>query len=187
MRFRIPTYAMTLAMLASPALAAEKKGSSMPQMNPEWYANQLFWLAVSFVLLYLLVSCVIMPRLNRVIGGRKTTIEEMIAEAEAMKNQAKDARKHYEDVEANARKEASNMVAEVTATMNRSISESQTAMDADVKKRIAASDAAIAAKLQSANEGVAAAAASLASEMYHSLLGEKIEAKRFEQAIAKRA
>lgn len=182
MRLKLFIYSVTLAVLASPAVAAEKK-SSMPQMNPQWYPNQIFWLAVSFILLYLVVSCIIVPRLNRVIGGRKMTVEGMIAEAETMKTQAENARTHYEGVEANARRDAAAMVAEVTATVNRSIAESQANMDADVKKRISASDAAIAEKLHRANEGVATAAASVAAEIYHSLVGEKIEAKRFETAI----
>lgn len=181
----IMSYA-TLVMLASPAFAAETKKAPMPQMDAEWFPNQLFWLAVSFVLLYLLVSCVIMPKLNRVIGGRKMTIEGMIAEAEDMKNQAQAAREHFESVESGARKEAATMVADVTATMNKSIAESQSTMDADVKKRIAASDAAIAEKLASARNGVGTAAASLASDIYASLMGENLEPKHFETAISKR-
>lgn len=181
----IMSYA-TLVMLASPAIAAEAKKAPMPQMDAEWFPNQLFWLAVSFTLLYLLVSCVIMPKLNRVIGGRKMTIEGMIADAEDMKNQAQAAREHFENVESNARKEAAAMVADVTASMNKSIADSQHAMDADVKKRIAASDAAIAEKLTRARDGVGAAAASLASDIYASLMGEKIEPKQFETAATKR-
>lgn len=184
----------TLVMLASPVLAAQKfdeeiqevKGKvAMPQMDPTWYPNQLFWLAVSFILLYLLVSYVIVPRLNGILGSRKATISDIIAEAEALKDKAEAARTHFEGVEANARKEASAMVTEVTHSMNQSIAGTQASMDADLKKRIAASDAAIAEKLHTAQSGVAGAASTLAAEIYQSLLGDKIDAARFEQAIRK--
>ena len=181
MRLRALTYALPLAMVTSPAVA-----ESMPQLDPTWFGNQLFWLVVSFTLLYLLVSMVILPGVTGVIGTRKGTISSLIAEAEAMKDQAHAAREHYEKVESNARKDAAAMVAEVTGNMNRSIAESQAKMDADMKKRIAASDAAIAEKLQRANDAVAPAAASLAADIYVSLLGNEIDAKQFEQAISKR-
>lgn len=77
------------------------------------------------------------------------------------------------------------MVTEMTHNMNRSIAETQTKMDADMKERIAASDAAITEKLRTAQSGVAGAASTLAAEIYHSLVGEKIDAARFEQAISK--
>lgn len=183
-RLRSHTLAFMLAVLASPAFAESEK-SSMPQMNPEWYANQLFWLAVSFVVLYLIVSCVIVPKLNRVLGGRKQTIEGTIAEAESLKNQAESARNHYESVEAKARKDASSMVAEVTASTNRAIAETQAKMDADLKKRIAASDAAINEKLAAARAGVSAAAASLVVDIYSSVMGKSIDAKKLETSLNK--
>ncbi len=185
---RFPTHtlhAVTLAMLASPASAADKKPSSMPQMNPEWFSNQLFWLAVSFISLYLLVAYVIVPKLTRVVGGRKDTIAATILDAETIKNKALAAREHYESVEAKARKDAASMVADVTHKMNHSIAETQASMDVDLKKRISASDAAIADTLTRARAEVGAAAASLASEIYSSVLGDKVDAKQFEAAIAK--
>ncbi len=179
----IPT--VMLVMLASPAFAEEKK-SPMPQMDEVWFANQLFWLAVSFILLYVLVSTVIVPTVTRVIGARRDTVASLVGEAESMKNEALAAREHYETVEANARKDASRMVSDVTAEMNRSLAESQTRMDADLKKRMGESDSAIAAKLAEANAAVVPAAASLAAEIYSQVLGKKADAKAFEQALADR-
>jgi F-type H+-transporting ATPase subunit b len=178
MRQRFFTYLIPLSLVTSEAWAG-----SMPQMDRQWYPNQLFWLAVSFIVLYILVAYIITPRVEKVLGVRKRTVDDLVEEADSLKTNALAARTHYEKVEADARAKASDMIARVTAEMNSTLAETQARMDADMKKRVTAADAAIAEKLSTARAGVPKAAASLAHELYHLLMSDPVDAGRFEKAL----
>ena len=64
-------------MLVVLAAAAGEGGGGMPQFNPEFYSSQLFWLAVSFIALYLLLSRVALPRIGEVpqVDCEKAVVE----------------------------------------------------------------------------------------------------------------
>lgn len=56
---------------AHAASAAEEGG--IPQMDQTWYPNQLLWLAVSFCLLFLIVSRFIAPRISGILTTRESS------------------------------------------------------------------------------------------------------------------
>lgn len=80
-------YILTAGLLlsASPAFAED---AAMPQLDPTWFPSQLFWLAVSFVALYAIVSLFISPRVGGVLKAREQAINEAIALAEKLKKEA---------------------------------------------------------------------------------------------------
>jgi F-type H+-transporting ATPase subunit b len=59
----------------------------MPQLDPSSYISQVFWLFISFSLLYLFVKYWFLPRIQSSFVARETKINKLIAEAENLKNQ----------------------------------------------------------------------------------------------------
>jgi len=80
--------AAIIALMASAAHAAEEGGNAFPQLDTSSFANQLAWLGVTFVALYLIVSKSIVPTVSEVLSARKDTIADAIAKAEAFKAHA---------------------------------------------------------------------------------------------------
>ena len=56
--------------------AAESGG--MPQLNPEFWISQIFWLILTFGILYLVLSKLILPKISKNLELRKTKISEIL-------------------------------------------------------------------------------------------------------------
>lgn len=56
----------------------------MPQLNPEFFASQVFWLFIVFCLIYVLIAKYFLPRVGSVVELRSSKIEEDIDASEAI-------------------------------------------------------------------------------------------------------
>ena len=62
----------------------------MPQLNPEFFASQLFWLAIIFIFLFIFLWRVSLPRINSVQTKRENKIKEDIKKAKQLQAEAED-------------------------------------------------------------------------------------------------
>jgi F-type H+-transporting ATPase subunit b len=107
----------------------------MPQLDPSIWPNLIFWLIVSIVLLYLILSRVALPRLHAVLSERHDAISNDLEMAALLRRRAQEAERAYERALAEAREEA-NRIAEAT----------RADMQAELRALMAKADAEIAAK-----------------------------------------
>lgn len=84
----------------------------MPQLNVADFLPQLFWLAVTFMTLYVILAKVALPRVASVLDARAHQIGSDLQLAEALKKQADDAKAAYEAALADARAASARLVAE---------------------------------------------------------------------------
>lgn len=78
----------------------------MPQLEPASFLPQLFWLALTFIPLYLIMAKVALPRVAEVREQRAVRIATDLEEAEDMKRKADEAKAAYETALAEARSKA---------------------------------------------------------------------------------
>ncbi len=126
------------------AHGAEAGGAAMPQLDPSTFSNQIFWLLVTLVVIYFVLSRIALPRISAVLAERSGTISNDIAAAEELKVRAVEAEAAYDKALADARTEAARIVAEAKA-----------AIQADLDAEIAKADAAIAAKTAESEKAIA--------------------------------
>ena len=88
------------------ASASNASGPKLPQLDIETYASQIFWLIVTFLVLYFLVAKIAMPRIAEVLEGRQERIEDDLDKAETLKKEAYLVRIEYEKALSSAREEA---------------------------------------------------------------------------------
>jgi len=62
----------------------------MPQLNPEFFASQLFWLVITFVFLFIFLWRISLPRINSVQTKRENKIKEDIKKAKQLQAEAED-------------------------------------------------------------------------------------------------
>lgn len=107
----------------------------MPQLDFATFPNQIFWLVVSIVVLYFIVSKVALPRIGSVIEDRHNAVANDIEQAAEFKRKAEEAEAAYNAALTEARAQAMQIAGEAKAEIK-----------ADVDAAIAKADAEIAAK-----------------------------------------
>ncbi len=81
-------------------------GSAFPQLDFSTYPSQMFWLAVTFVIIYVLSTTVLLPPVAKVIEKRKSKLEDDITKARELNNEAEKLKRDYEKELNKSRKEA---------------------------------------------------------------------------------
>ena len=99
-------YFYTVIGWAQAAIASDASGPKLPQLDIETYASQIFWLIITFTVLYFLVAKIAMPRIAEVLEGRQERIEDDLDKAETLKKEAYLVRVEYEKALSSAREEA---------------------------------------------------------------------------------
>ena len=110
----------------------------MPQLCVDWMPNQIFWLLVTLVVIYLVLSKIALPRISAVLADRKGTITNDLAAAEELKQKAVAAEKAYNDALANARTEAAKIVALAKAEIQKDLDAATAKADAEIAAKAAA-------------------------------------------------
>ncbi|MFC2968983.1 F0F1 ATP synthase subunit B' [Acidimangrovimonas pyrenivorans] len=161
---------------------AAAHGPAMPQLDFSTYANQIFWLVIALVAIYLILTRVALPRIGSVLAERKGTITNDIAAAEELKMKALDAEKAYNKALADARSEAARIVAEAKAEIQQDLDAATAKADAEIFAKAAESERRIAEIRENTLESVTEVAKDTAKEIV-SVLGGKADARSVTAAI----
>lgn len=78
----------------------------MPQFDPNTFLPQLFWLVVTFALLYVIVARALLPRIASVLEARQERIDDDLDRAAAVKDEAESVLSAYEKIMADGKAEA---------------------------------------------------------------------------------
>ncbi len=154
----------------------------MPQLCADWMPNQIFWLVVSLIVIYFVLSRIALPRIGAVLAERSGTITNDIAKAEDLKIQAVEAEAAYEKALADARAEASKIVAEARAAIQSDLDAELAKADAQISAQTAESEKAIAEIRASATDSIKTVAKDVAKSLV-SAMGGTADAKTVTAAV----
>lgn len=152
----------------------------MPQLDPNAWPPQLFWLAVTFIALYLLISRVVIPRTGGGIEARRSTIESNLNDAQSMKDKADTAVKAYEARLADARASADAIAKENYATLAAEMTAERSKLDASLIAMINDADR----RVNDAKAKAMAEAKTLAADIAATIVGELTGAKLADSTVA---
>jgi F-type H+-transporting ATPase subunit b len=164
---------------------AETGGAGMPQLDFSTFPNQIFWLVVTLVVIYLILSRVALPRIGAVLAERQGTITNDIAAAEELKQRAIEAEAAYDKALADARSEAGKIVAQAKADIQSELDVQMAKADAEIAAQTAESEKAIADIQAGATDAVKAVAKDTAKEII-AAFGGKADAKAVTAAVTAR-
>ncbi len=157
-------------------------GAGLPQLDPSTYPNQLFWLVVSLVAIYFILTRVAMPRISSVLADRSSQITNDLTAAEELKQKAHDAEAAYEKSLAEAHAEAQK-IAEAKRNEIKAKTDAEMAKaDAEIAARAAESEKVIAGIRDSALDSVREVAKDTASNVLVAL-GGNADAKAVAKAV----
>ena len=146
--------------------------SAFPPFQSEHFASQLLWLAVSFVLLYALMSRIALPRIGAILGERSRLIGDDIKAADELKDRANAAHAAYDKALADARARAQSIAGETRAQQAAEAEAVQKRLEAELHQRLAAADQSIAAIRNAAMGNVHTIAGDTAAAIVERLIGK---------------
>lgn len=166
----------------SAAGEAAASAPGMPQLDFSNWANQIFWLMVTLVVIYFVLSRIALPRIGAVLAERQGTITNDIAKAEELKQKAVEAEEAYNKALADARAEANTIIAETKAEIQKDLDAATAKADAEIAAKAAEGEKAIAAIRENALDSVKTVAKDTAKELV-AAMGGKADAKTITAAI----
>ena len=170
------------AQTASACVDSHGGAIGMPQLCPDWMGNQVFWLIVTLVVIFFVLSKIALPRIAAVLAERQGTITNDLAAAEDLKQKAVEAEDAYHKALADARAEANRIVAEAKAEMQADLDVEIAKADAEIAVKAAESEKAIAEIRAGALEAVKDVAKDTAKEIV-AAMGGKADARSITSAI----
>jgi F-type H+-transporting ATPase subunit b len=141
----------------------------MPQLDPTWFASQLFWLAICFVALYFVLSRFVLPPLQEVMARRASTVEGDLSLAQSLKGQAEHARSDYERTLADARERAQAVMNEATESYKAKSETATKETDRQIELKLTDASSRIAAKKEEMIEALAPTMGELTSLIFEKL------------------
>jgi F-type H+-transporting ATPase subunit b len=160
-----------------------EKAVGMPQLDISTFSNQIFWLVVALVAIYLILSRSALPRIASVLAERRGTITNDIAAAEELKLKAAEAERAYEQALADARAEAGRIIAKAKAEIQVELDAALARADAEIAAKSAESEKRIAEIRDGAMQTVAEVARDTAGAIVASL-GGKADNAAIEAAVS---
>ncbi len=165
------------------ALAAEPKGGGLPQLNVNDFSPQLIWLAITFVLLFLLLSKLVLPRVGGVIEERAQRIQRDLDEAQRLKLETEKALANYDSSLAAARQRAGGIAKEIRDKLAAETEAERVQVESQITARISDAETRIAAMKTSAMSDVGDIAAQTAEALVAQLSGSAASADEVRQAV----
>ena len=108
----------------------------MPQLNPEFFVSQLFWLAVFFTFLFVFLWRVSLPRIATVLEKRQNKIDENLSSAKELKEKAIEIEKKINDQINQAKLETDEKIKKTINDLQEDASSQLSALDRELEKKV---------------------------------------------------
>jgi F-type H+-transporting ATPase subunit b len=146
--------------------------SGFPPFQSEHFPSQLLWLGITFVLLYVLMSRIALPRIGGILADRSKRISDDLAAAEGLKEKSNAAHAAYEKSLAEARGRAQSIASSTREKQAAEAGATQKQLEAKLHERLAAAEQSIASTRTAAMGNVRSIAAETAAAIVERLIGK---------------
>ena len=112
------------------------EGGGMPQLNPEFWISQVFWLTITFGILYLVLSKLILPKISANLEFRKSQISDNIEAADKQRVESEVKLREYEEIITKSKIEAKNIFNQVKEKALKDINAKKEVLDKQIDEEI---------------------------------------------------
>lgn len=154
----------------------------LPQLCPDWMGNQIVWLVITLVVIFVILSRIALPRIEAVLAQRQGSVTNDLAAAEDLKVKAQEAEEAYKKALADARSEAQTIIAEAKAEIKAELDVATAKADAEISAKAAEGEKAIAAIRANALDSVKVVANDTAKELV-AAMGVQADAGTISSAV----
>jgi len=152
--------------------AAESGG--MPQLNPEFWISQIFWLTLTFGILYIVLSKLILPKISANLELRKSQIQDNIEAAEKQRKDSESKLKEYDDIIFKSKLEAKNIFKDSREKVIKDINNKKETLENQINEEIKKAEKEIEVVKKSAPGKINKIAIEMSSELVKKMIGAEI-------------
>ena len=154
------------------AFAAESGG--MPQLNPEFWVSQIFWLILTFGILYVILSKFILPKISTNLELRKTQISDNIEAADKQRKESELKLKEYDEIILKSKIEANNIYNQAREKTLKDINSKKDVLEKQIDEEINKIEEEINKLRIEAPQKIAKIAKETSSELIQKLIGTQV-------------
>ena len=152
--------------------AAESGG--MPQLDPEFWFSQIFWLIITFGILYFVLSKLILPKISDNLETRKSQVLDNLELAEKQRNESEAKLKEFDNIILKSKIDAKNMFNESRKKLLDDISKKRQKLEEEIDKEIKIVEAEIEELKKTSPEKINKIAIETSSDLINQLIGAKV-------------
>ena len=152
--------------------AAESGG--MPQLNPEFWISQIFWLIITFGILFIVLTKVILPKISVNLETRKSQILENIETADKQKEESQKKIEEYEKIILDSKLKAKNHFNEAREKILDNINKKRAALEKDLDQEIDGVEKELSDLRNKSGEKINKIAVETSAELIKELIGEEV-------------
>ena len=152
--------------------SAESGG--MPQLNPEFWVSQIFWLTLTFGVLYVVLSKLILPKIGANLELRKSQIQENIEAAEKQRENSESKLKEYDQIVLKSKLEAKDILKSAREKVLKDINSKKEILDKQIDEEINNAEKEIEMLRKSASGKINKIAIETSSDLIKKLIGAEV-------------
>ena len=148
--------------------------SGMPQLNPEFWIAQIFWLILIFSSLYLIIWKIFLPRITYSIENRKSRVVNDLDEAQKLKDNAEKKLKEYNEIIEKTKKEAKKIINDSKKKLDKDIESKKQKFSVEVEKELMATEKEINDLKKMSASNIAAIATETSAEVIRQIINTEV-------------
>ena len=150
------------------------ESGGMPQLNPEFWVSQIFWLTLTFGILYIVLSKLILPKISANLELRKSQIQENIEAAEKQKKSSDAKLREYDNIILKSKLEAKNIFRDAREKVIKDINSKKETLDKQINEEIKKAEQEIEVLRKNAPEKISKIAIETSAQLVKKLIGAEI-------------
>ena len=158
----------------------------MPQLNPEFFVSQLFWLAVFFSFLLIFLWRVSLPRISLVLEKRQRKIDENLLSAKMLQEQAQEIESNINNKISKAKQDADEKIKKAISSLQSDVSTKLSTLDEELEIKISNSEKEILKSKESQMKNIDNEIANITKITVSKITNLSISESEIEQAIKTR-
>ena len=146
----------------------------MPQLNPEFWASQIFWLILIFSSLYIIMWKIFLPKITDSIENRKSRIINDLNETQKLKENAEKKLREYNKIIEDTKKEAKKIIEDNKKKLENDIKSKKQKFNEEIEKELMSVEKEIKSLKKLSISSINKIAAEVSSEVIKQLVGTSV-------------
>ena len=162
---------IVLVLNTNQAFGAE---GGMPQLNPEFWASQIFWLILIFSSLYIIMWKIFLPKISDSIENRKSRVIGDLNETQKLKENAEKKLREYNKIIEDTKKEAKKIIEDNKKKLENDIKSKKQKFNEEIEKELMSVEKEIKSLKKLSISSINKIAAEVSSEVIKQLVGTSV-------------